>query len=182
MRCPIDQRQLEAWLDESAEHHPGYRIETYEDNVPADLIESFLYVMNQIIADMPHGETAWEAEQVDAETWAQKVRNGEEAGRRDYHTVALSPEGEVVAYSTLVVPAEDMPTIYQWGTLVRADHRGKRLGMAVKAANLQHVQARYPERTRVTTCNAEVNAQMVDINERLGFRAIEINAGFHRDL
>lgn len=138
--------------------------------------------MNQIAADMPGGDTEWERENVDPETWAQKVRNADEAGRRDYHTVAISPADEVVAYSTLVVPAEDMPTIHQWGTLVRADHRGKRLGLAVKATNLRHVQARHPERTRVTTTNAEVNAQMVDINERMGFRAVEINVGFHLDL
>lgn len=179
---PIDQLQFEAWLDESAAHHDGYRLETFESDIPADLLESFLYVFNQIGADMPHGDAKWEASAVDAATWAQQVRNAEEADRRDYFTVAISPDGEVVAFSTLVVPAEDMPTIHQWGTMVRADHRGKRLGMAVKAANLRHVQALHPERTRVTTCNAEVNAQMVDINERLGFQAVEIKVEFQRDL
>ena len=68
-----------------------------------------------------------------------------------------------------------VPTVEAWGTLVLGEHRGHRLGLAMKARGLQELQRRIgPERTRVLTCNAEQNAHMVAINERLGFRPVEV--------
>ena len=100
-------------------------------------------------------------------------------GRRKVSTLAISDAGEVVAYNDLVIPPGDLPNVWQWGTLVRADHRGHRLGMAVKARGLLELQKRVgPERTRVLTCNAEQNGYMVSINERLGFRAVEVTPAF----
>jgi hypothetical protein len=40
---------------------------------------------------------------------------------------------------------------YQWGTSVRPDHRGHRLGLAVKAANLRLLQETHPQVTTVVT-------------------------------
>jgi hypothetical protein len=94
-------------------------------------------------------------------------------------TLAIRGEDEVVGYSDLVVPGGDLPNVYQWGTLVLREHRGHRLGLAVKARGLQELQRRIgPERTLVQTCNAEQNAAMVGINERLGFRIVEISPSF----
>ena len=83
-----------------------------------------------------------------------------------------------MGYNDLVIPPEDLPNVWQWGTLVVAEHRGHRLGMAVKARGLKELQARIgPDRTRILTCNAEQNGYMVSINERLGFRAVEVSPG-----
>ena len=62
---------------------------------------------------------------------------------------------------------------YQWGTLVRPDHRGHRLGLAVKVANVRLLQETQPQITTVVTFNADVNAPMVAVNERLGFRPVQ---------
>lgn len=60
-----------------------------------------------------------------------------------------------------------------------AAHRGHRLGLAIKARGLKELQRRVgPERTRVLTCNAEQNGYMVSINERLGFRPVEVTPAF----
>ena len=51
--------------------------------------------------------------------------------------------------------------------------------MAVKARGLLTLQEiADPDRTRVMTCNAEQNAHMVAINERLGFRPVEVAPSF----
>ena len=59
---------------------------------------------------------------------------------RKYTTVAIAPDGEVVAYSELAVPTYDPERVYQWGTLVRREHRGHRLGLATKVHNLRRFQ------------------------------------------
>ena len=46
----------------------------------------------------------------------------------------------------------------QWGTYVHRDHRGHRLGAAVKVANLRAVQRERPDILRIDTVNAETNS------------------------
>jgi predicted GNAT family N-acyltransferase len=98
------------------------------------------------------------------------------------HTVAIAPGGEVVAYNDLVVSADDPEEVMQWGTLVRREHRGHRLGMAVKVRGLQELARFAPQARRIQTCNAEQNAHMVDVNVELGFRKVEVLLSYQRHL
>ena len=52
-------------------------------------------------------------------------------------------------------------------------HRGHRLGMALKAANLLWLREREPGVKRIVTWNADSNSHMIEINERLGFRPLD---------
>ena len=70
---------------------------------------------------------------------------------------------------------------YQWGTLVRPDHRGHRLGLAVKVANLRLLQRPAPI-SQVVTCNAEVNAHMVGVNDRSASGPVEWPGEFQKKL
>ena len=81
-----------------------------------------------------------------------------------------------------MVPTYDPQRVYQWGTLVRPAHRGHRLGLATKAVNLRAVQAFRDDLTLITTQNAETNDYMVSINERMGFRPIEVSTEFVKKL
>ncbi len=88
----------------------------------------------------------------------------------------------MVAQSTLALSLEESTTVYQWGTFVHREHRGHRLGLATKAVNLRAVQAARDDLTLVTTQNGETNDYMVSINERMGFRPIEVTAEFVKRL
>jgi hypothetical protein len=48
-------------------------------------------------------------------------------------------------------------------------HRGNRLGMYLKAANLLAVPAAWPSVERIYTWNAEENSPMLSVNIELGF-------------
>jgi RimJ/RimL family protein N-acetyltransferase len=61
----------------------------------------------------------------------------------------------------------------QWNTIVEPDHRGHRLGLAVKFANLRHLRLAVPETQRLETWNADENTRMIAINELLGFHIVE---------
>ena len=70
----------------------------------------------------------------------------------------------------------------QWDTIVLPEHRGRRLGMLVKAANLIQVHRAAPDATSILTWNAEENRYMLDVNEALGFRQVLVEAAFQRRL
>ena len=99
-------------------------------------------------------------------------------GRTRYSTLALK-DGVVVAQSDLGTATGD-DEAHQWGTLVHPEHRGHRLGAALKVANLKTLIERQPEVARVVTTNAETNAWMVAINDRLGFRPVAMVPSFKR--
>ena len=183
LQLPVPDETIQTWVDEARPHHEGYRIETYVDLVPAELRPSFVHLQNQLAADAPTGDIEFEAGGTTVEVYEQQAQRRVETGRKTIITLAVK-DGEAVAHSTLSVPPRDtaMPHLSQWGTLVRTDHRGHRLGLAVKAENLRVVQQMHPERTLIGTSNSPANGPMVAINEKLGFRPVETNIEFVRTL
>ena len=179
---PLERDVLETMRLEAAAHHPGYRILTFEDGLPADLVASYLHLSNQLALDAPTGEIEFEPEGVTPEVYRQQMGRMAEQGRHRLTSLAVTADGEAVAYTDLVIPPADRPKVYQWGTLVRRDHRGHHLGAAVKVANLLALQERYPDRTEIHTTNSEVNDTMIGINDRFGFRVVEICPEFQLKL
>ena len=171
---PMDPALSQTLAIEAAPHHPAYRIESFVDALPDGLLASYCGLSNQLGVDAPTGDVEFEPESMTPELWIERVAKEKEMGRTRFTTVAIDGTGNVVAYTDLILPPVPSPDVWQWGTLVHRDHRGHRLGMAVKVRNLQQLTAAGSGRVRVLTCNAETNRHMVDINVRLGFEAIEV--------
>jgi len=172
---PVDTTLLQSLASEAAPHHPAYRIESFVNDLPGGLLASYCALRNQLGVDAPTGDVDFEAESMTPQLWLDRVAQEKQLGRTRLTTVAIDDTGNVVAYTDLILPPAPSPDVWQWGTLVHRDHRGHRLGMAVKVANLEQLAAAANYgRVRVLTCNAETNRYMVDINVRLGFEAIEV--------
>jgi GNAT superfamily N-acetyltransferase len=92
------------------------------------------------------------------------------------------PSGHLAGFTTLSVPAETDRSVSQEDTLVLREHRGHRLGMLLKLANLVEVQRRMPGHPSVITFNAEENRHMLDVNEAVGFVPIGYEGAWRRDL
>lgn len=187
LELPVPDETIQQWIDECAPHHEGYRIETYVNELPAALLPSYVELKNQLVLDAPTGDLDFEEEALTVEAFLERSAILQEQGRTVHITVATVGEGEdiqAVAHSVIGVPAEgvDEPNLHQWATLVRRGHRGHRLGLATKAANLRAAQRAHPERTLVHTSNSAANGPMVAINERIGYRPVEVNAEFLRRL
>ena len=179
---PVPDDEIQEWIDEAAPHHPGYTIETFVGAVPDDLVESLCVLFGQLAVDAPTGAVEFDEEDITPRRYGEMVATVAAMGRVGYETVALTPDRQVVAQSTLAMSLEGSTTVFQWGTFVHRGHRGHRLGLATKAVNLRAVQAARGDLTLVTTENAETNQYMVSINERMGFRPIELSAEFVKHL
>ena len=123
--------------------------------------------------DVPSGERT-----VVEQVWdAARVRRMDEqiltTGRLFRAVARHRATGRIVALSELVAPrSRPDGLIDQWDTIVLPEHRGHRLGMRVKAANLIAVRDALPGARAIITWNAEENRHMLDVNEALGFRPV----------
>jgi GNAT superfamily N-acetyltransferase len=178
LAMPVDDQRLKDWAEHAAEKADGYRVETYVGHFPDEYAESLCVLLGQLAVDAPTGDVDFEEEVMTPERLAERYEMAAAMGRETYESVALTPEGVVAAQSTLQVPVNGSTDAFQWGTFVHREHRGHRLGLAVKTANLQELQARHPHITRVTTQNGETNGYMIDINEQIGFRPVEASVEF----
>ena len=178
LALPVPDEQIQKWIDEAAPRHEGYAIETFVGAVPDDLIESLCVLLGQLAVDAPTGAVDFEEETMTPQRYAEMVAGTDAMGRARYETVALTPDRQVVAQSTLAMSLDESTKVYQWGTFVHREHRGHKLGLATKAVNLRAVQAARNDLTLVLTQNAETNDHMVSINEQMGFRPIEVSAEF----
>ena len=179
---PVPDELIQEWVDEAASRHDGYTIETFVGAVPDELVDSLCLLLGQLAVDAPTGAVDFEEEQVTPQRYAEMVATTSAMGRARYETVALTPDRQVVAQSTLAVPLAGSTHLYQWGTFVHREHRGHQLGLATKAVNLRAAQALRDDFTLVTTQNAETNDYMVSINERMGFAPVEAAAEFVKRL
>jgi GNAT superfamily N-acetyltransferase len=177
---PVDTSLLAELAGECAPHHTAYALSTFASGLPDELLPSYCAAQNRLAVDAPSGDFDFEEEKATPDLVSQRFAREREMGRRRLTTVATHPDVGVVAYTDLIL--DDRDQLHQWGTLVIGPHRGHRLGTAVKVRNLQQFQERFPGSYRAQTGNSEVNGHMVSINERLGFRAIELCAEFKRVL
>jgi GNAT superfamily N-acetyltransferase len=169
---PVAEPHLQALADEAEPWHGDYTFRQFAGPVPDDLLDSYAALLGTLLTEAPTGEIEREPEAMDAERVRAEEAVLADSGRTRFTTVALDRSGAVAAYSELVRPRHDPGRAYQWGTLVRPQDRGHRLGLATKARNLLWAQPRLGAVTLVTY-NAEVNTHMVRVNDRLGFRPVE---------
>ena len=180
LQLPVAETAIDEWMAQAAERHDGYKIETFRDGVPDDLLPSLCVLLGQLAVDAPTGDVDFEEEVMTPERYAEMGEALEAMERSSFETLAIAPDGTVAAQTTLIVPRNDSPDVFQWGTFVHRDHRGHRLGLATKAANLRAVQQQFPDKRRIVTQNAETNDFMVSINVLMGFELVEASAEYVR--
>ncbi len=182
VELPLADEVLAALLADSVQHHPAYTLVSYDGVLPEEHVLAYAELDAAVVTDAPMGDLEIETPVADVAA----IREGEalmvRQRRTRFTTLALDAQGVAVAYSDLVMPSEDPGAVYQWGTLVHRDHRGHRLGIAVKAANLRFLQSQRSDGRLLSTYNAEVNDHMIAVNDLLGLRPVERLGEFQKRL
>lgn len=173
--------ELQAQLGavETSAADAGYRVVAWQDAAPDSLVDAYAAAREHMSRDIPAG-----ALQIDAERWDRaRVRAWESellsGGTTLLSCAVVDAGGDVAGYTVLELPP-GRPVAYQDDTIVLGPHRGHRLGLLLKLANLVALQEAAPERTRVHTWNADENAHMLRINLGLGFRPYGLSAAWER--
>lgn len=148
-----------------------YELDGWVGATPAGLRDQMAQIRARMSTDIPLGDLQLEPELWDADRVARHDELMTRMGRTRHTTIARHrPSGHVVAY-TMIDQLSDRPMVgYQEDTLVHRDHRGHRLGLWVKAANLLQYAEHAPAGTRLHTWNADENEHMLAINDALGYQ------------
>ncbi|WP_420112139.1 GNAT family N-acetyltransferase [Pseudactinotalea sp.] len=171
LELPVSPAALERFRSEAqATAGEDYELIAWGDTVPEERLDSYCVLLRSMSTDAPSAGITWEEEQ-----WTpERVRTSEvNLADQGWHRIVLAalhrPSGELAGYTAIDFKHDQPEVTFQDNTIVRADHRGHRLGMWLKAANLQRLAQERPGSARVHTWNAEENDYMLSINVALGF-------------
>jgi GNAT superfamily N-acetyltransferase len=171
LTLPVPQNQLDTLEMEASSRATGYVLAGWSDACPDELVAEYALLKNRMSTDVPIAGLGWEAEDWDPARVRQEERSNSRSGVQSQVAAALHrPTGKLVAYTVLNWRPGIPASITQQDTLVVSEHRGKRLGLLIKAANLRAAQHRWPAARSVLTWNAVENRHMLAINNLLGFK------------
>jgi hypothetical protein len=119
---------------------------------------------------------------VDPEFIRTREERADALGNAMIRTIAVPKGTNEVAANTLIYAHQGHEHVDQAITIVDPAHRGHRLGLLVKLANLRQLREHYGHATHVWTGNADTNANMVAINDLLGFRPVYALRSYKRGL
>lgn len=147
-----------------------YRVHTWIGAMPERWRPDIAVLFTHMSTDEPSGgidqpEDTWTAERI------VEAEKRLEASPRTRLTAVVEhiPSGRVVGLTDLTVPAEPDRAVSQQSTIVLPEHRGHRLGMLLKVANLAFLERMRPGHPSIVTFNAEENRFMLSTNEAVGF-------------
>lgn len=162
---------------------PAYRLHTWQDDLPEQWLDQFASLLGRMITEAPHAELDVTAEPWDVERVRRWLRSYAD---RTLHVAITAAEhvatATLVGHTVLFFPTAEVPFAFQGDTLVLPEHRGHRLGMAMKTANLFATLERRPGLRRIHTDNASENAPMLAINVALGFEPVGVLAAWQKRL
>jgi GNAT superfamily N-acetyltransferase len=169
----IDQPAEQRLLDDCLPHATDYECVGWTGLTPDELAGGVARLANRLNTDAPTGELGVEATTMDADR-AHAIERS--ALDRHAHLVGVAARhrvtGEVAAFTEIEVRSiGDHGSV--WLTIADPKHRGHRLGTIVKIESHRLVRRTFPSLRYVYTGNADTNAHMAAINERLGFVAHE---------
>ena len=179
---PVPVDRLQELEEHAAVRRNGYQLVEFGARCPPEYVDRFCLAQSRFMHEAPMGDLDVEPEVWTPERLAQAEARRIEQGRETYSVLAIAPDGSVAGYTQLVVPPTDDGRVSQADTLVLPDHRGHRLGLAMKVRNLRRLQEQHPDRTYVGTWNADGNEPMLAVNSRLGATPRERMLEFQRSV
>jgi GNAT superfamily N-acetyltransferase len=150
-----------------------YRVLTFVASWPDEYVDDHCELARRMSTDEPAGddgrqEEVWDARRVAEEDELLLARGLWKLAAVAEHVAS----GHLVAFSELLLAPDAPAEAWQMATLVHPQHRGHRLGLAVKLANLEALASAAPLVRRIVTGNARVNAPMIAVNDLMGFEVV----------
>lgn len=161
----------------------NYRVHTWIDRTPPEWLNDIARLLTRMSTDAPSAgmdasEEAWTVERV----LDHEEREAQSPRHQLVAAVEHLPTHTLVGYTELSVPPQIERAVLQENTIVLREHRGHRLGMLLKIANIDHLARVQPGHPSITTFNAEENHTMLAVNDAVGFVPVAYEGAWRREL
>ncbi|MFQ5986247.1 MAG: GNAT family N-acetyltransferase [Thermoplasmata archaeon] len=166
----VDWDMVHQWAAEGPTRSPKTTLRFFGNYLDDDLVEEFCEMANEVSNQEPRGDLDLGDEFLTPEILKERIDSFVDAGGALRRAITVEGDGRISGYTVMGQFPSEASLIHQYGTGVREVYRGRGLGKWVKAAMLLRVREEFPEVEVVITGNATVNAPMLSINDRLGFR------------
>jgi GNAT superfamily N-acetyltransferase len=183
LRLPPDWERLDLLESQCAVKAADYEVLTWRDPDPEELVADRVLLARRMSTDAPLGELDLHEEDWDADRLRHQEKLWHQQNRTCFSAAARHlRDGRLVGFTDLVLPLSAPKLAHQWDTLALPEHRGHRLGLLMKLANLRALTAASPVTEQVGTWNAEANAPMIGVNDALGFEVTGRSVSWQRRL
>jgi GNAT superfamily N-acetyltransferase len=179
---PADPARLAALAAEARTAAAGYELVQWTGDTPQEWRDDIAVLTARMSTDAPLDDLQYGPEHYDAARIAARDAAKRARGIRRTVTAARAPDGRLAAFTVIVQTTSVGWHANQGDTIVQPAHRGHRLGMLVKLANLERVRQDSPELRVIDTYNADSNPWMVSINEAMGYRPYDRLGEWELDL
>lgn len=180
---PLDEQQRRSLMAE-VETYDGaenYRTHTWVGSSPDNWLDSLARLHERIPSDSFVPPRLWDPEPWDPE----RVRRTELL-RADNGDISLMsvvehvPSEQLVGMTELVLPGPKATICFQDETVVLREHRGRRLGLRLKLANLDLLALQAPGVESVYVWTHSGNTQMNRVNRSVGAKVLGRSAVWSR--
>src|SRR6478752_1570546 len=180
---PLDTKLVADLQAEADEANNGrYRLHHWTDRCPDEWLEAVAALENRAGEDEVPGPDA-----MDMVYDGGILREAEDVtiaqGRRTVVTaVEHIASGALVGLTTISVLALRPDVVFQDDTVVLQEHRGNKLGLFIKVANMERLSEQFPDARVLYTWNAPENRYLLKVNQQLGFTTAGVTGLWQKEL
>lgn len=180
---PLDSKLVADLQAEAEEANAGrYRLHHWTDRCPEQWLEAVAALENRAGEDGIPG-----ADDADLVLDGGILREAEDVaiaqGRRTVVTaVEHIASGTLVGLTTISVLALRPDVVFQDDTVVLGEHRGNKLGLLIKVANMERLTEQFPDARVLYTWNAPENRYLLTVNKQLGFTTAGVTGIWQKEL
>jgi RimJ/RimL family protein N-acetyltransferase len=171
----IDWNMITNWITEGEQKNPSSKIIVIEGKIPDNIVEAFVYTFSETAKLQPKDDLEMGDMSFTVDDLRKNEQTEELSGTKTLTALVIEEDGKISSVTQLKIFPGKEKLIQQGLTGVPLEFRGRKLGKWVKAKLLLYVKEKYPATETVVTGNAESNAPMLYINEKLGFRKYKEN-------
>ncbi|NPD89774.1 MAG: GNAT family N-acetyltransferase [Asgard group archaeon] len=172
----VDWDLMQSWVDEGPKRAEDVTIESFYD-CPEEILDEYCEMYTEALNMQPLGDSEHRAN-IDGKFRRQIEKRFRDTGNTYYTLISREKDGRISGMTEILYDPREGHRIVQELTGVRPEFRGRGLGKWLKGKMILHIKDTYPDVQRIITGNAEANAPMLSINERMGFKKYKGAEGY----
>lgn len=167
---------MEEWRHDGKTRSPNSTLEQYQI-IPDDIIEEFTTLYSDLLNQQPLGEMESRAK-ITPDSWREDTEIRRKLGTQHHILLTKEADGGISGLTDIFYNPSNPHCLQQGLTGVRPEFRGRGLGKWLKAEMIMFIRRVFPDVKYISTGNADINAPMLSINTRMGYKRYKRGTGY----